>query len=70
MQEIIIILIIATIPIVGLAILFWIVRLCKILNQTNRDREISRLIQERDTLIQDGTPTCKKKTPSTNKLPT
>ena len=57
MQEIIAILIGATISVVGIAILFWIVRLCQILStsQTNRENEINRLTRETGTLTQENT---------------
>ena len=50
-MEIITILIIATIPMVGIALLFWIIRLCQVLTTslTARDEDISRLTNERDS---------------------
>ena len=50
-MEIITILIIATIPMVGIALLFWIIRLCQVLTTslTARDEDISRLTRERDS---------------------
>ena len=49
-MEIVTILIIATIPMVGIALLFWIIRLCQVLTTSlaAKDEDISRLTKEID----------------------